>query len=92
MSATSPASIPPLFADRIVNVAVTGLLVRIDLGQLEPPEDSGGKPKLVATRRIVLPLDGFAASFGMLEAVMKKLLDDGLVQKRQEAPSSGAAQ
>lgn len=91
MSTAAPSTLT-LFSDRIVNVAVTGMLVRIDLGQLEPPEEAGGKPRLVATQRIVLPLDGFAASFGMLEAVMKKLVDDGLIQKRQEAPPTGAVQ
>lgn len=88
MSAMAPSS--ALFADKIVNVSVIGMLVRIELGQLEPPETSGGQPRLVTTQRLIMPLDGFAASFGMLEAVMKKLVEDGLVQKRQvAAPPAG---
>lgn len=90
MSTTTPSS--ALFADKILNVSVIGMLVRIDLGQLEPPEASGAQPRLVATQRLILPLDGFAASFGMLEAVMKKLVEDGLIQKRQVTPPPAGKQ
>lgn len=84
---TNPSA---LFADRILNVALTGSLIRVELGQFEAPEDKSGKPRLVATRTIVMPMDGFVASFGMLEAIMKKLLDDGLV-KRQDMPAVAPA-
>ena len=75
-----------LFADRIRNIAVTGPLVRIELGSLELPKAEGQQPQLIPTETLVMPLDGFVASFGMLEAMMKKLLADGVL--KQQAPAA----
>jgi hypothetical protein len=75
---------PALFADRLLNIAITGSLVRIELGQFEAPQKKGDQPRLVPGQVLVMPLEGFTASFNMLEAVMKKMLDDGVV-KRQDA-------
>lgn len=73
-----------VFADRIRNIAVTGPLVRIELATLELPKAEGQQPQLVPAQTLVIPLEGFVASFGMLEAMMKKLLADGVL--KQQAP------
>ena len=71
---------PQLFADRLVNIAVTGPLVRIELGAMQLPRAEGQKPQLVPTQTLVMPLDGFVASFGMMESVMKQLVKDGVIK------------
>jgi hypothetical protein len=73
------------FADRIVNVAVTGNLIRLELGTLQAPTAEGQKPQLIPGQTLVMPLDGFANSFGMLEAVMKQLLADGVIKQQPQA-------
>lgn len=73
---------PQLFADRIVNVTVTGALIRLELGALAPPAAEGEKPKLQATQTLVMPLDGFLASFSMLDGMVKKMVADGMLKPR----------
>lgn len=74
-----------LFADRILNIAVTGSLVRLQLGTLLPPKAEGEKPQLTSSQTLVMPLDGFLQSFGMLEAVVKKLIADGVLRPKPAA-------
>jgi len=76
-----------LFADRIVNLAITGPLVRLELGVLKLTEGSEKPTSFVPTQTLVMPLDGFVESFGMLEQAMKKLAESGLVKARVEAKS-----
>ena len=72
------------FADRVVNVAVTGTLVRIEFGVLNRPESKDHPLQLEANQVLVMPLEGFVNSFGMLEALMKKLVEDGVLRPRTE--------
>ncbi len=79
-----------LYADRIRNVAITGPLIRIELGAMAAPSGEGQSPELAPTETVVMPLDGFLASFGMLETVVKKLIADGVVTQRQPEAATGA--
>lgn len=75
----------PLFADRIINVAVTGSLVRLELGSLAPPQTKEQKPELQACQTLVMPLDGLLASLGMLDALVKQLVADGQLKPKSPA-------
>ncbi len=77
-----------LFADRLVNIAVTGPLVRIELGAMQLPTAEDQKPQLLTTQTVVMPLDGFVASFGMMESVINRLMADGVL-KQNERPVGG---
>ena len=66
---------PHLFADRLINIVLTGPLLRIELGTLQAPAAEGQKPQLLPSQTLVMPLDGFLASFGMMEAMIKKLVN-----------------
>lgn len=78
------------FADRIVNVAVTGPLIRIELAALQAPTAQGQSPQLMATNTLVMPLDGFVASYGLLEAVIKQLVDSGVLKAQTPAAAPPA--
>jgi hypothetical protein len=78
------------FADRIVNVAVTGNLIRLELGTLQVPTGEGQKPQLIPGQTLVMPLDGFANSFSMLESVMKKLMAEGVIKQQPQAATSSS--
>jgi hypothetical protein len=69
-----------LFADRLNNITVTGHLIRLELGTLHPPIAEGQKPQLVPTQTLVMPLEGFLPSFAMMESVMKRLIDSGVLK------------
>jgi hypothetical protein len=79
------------FADAILNITVTGPLVRLDLGTIVAGQAKEGKQELVATptQQLVMPLDGFLRAFGMQETVVKKLIADGVI-KAQPAPAPAA--
>lgn len=73
-----------LFADRLINIAVTGPLLRLELGTMHAPAKEGEKPQLLPSQTLVMPLDGFLASFGMMEAMVKKLVADGVVKTQPQ--------
>jgi hypothetical protein len=60
-------------------------VVRIELGTLALPASEGAAPTLAPSQTLVIPLDGFLASFGMLESVVKKMIADGMVKPKPQA-------
>ena len=78
----------PIFADTLLNIAVTGPLIRLELGTLNAVPGAEGEQAWRATpsQQLVMPLDGFVRAFGMQEAVMKKLLAQGVVVPQPAAP------
>ena len=79
------------FADAVLNITVTGALVRLELGTLTPAPGSNGKQEFATTptQQVVLPLEGFIRAFGMQETVIKKLITDGVL-KAQPAAAAAA--
>lgn len=70
------------FADRLINIAITGNLIRLEFGTLQAPKAEGQKPQLVATQTLVMPLEGFLPSFGMMDTIVKKLVADGVIKSQ----------
>lgn len=75
------------FADTILNIAITGNLVRLDLGTVTPIQTKDGKQELRATptQQVVMPMEGFVRAFGMQEQVIKKLIADGVLKAQPVA-------
>ena len=75
------------YADTILNITVTGPLVRIDLGTLNPVKGESGnlEQRPNVTQQLVMPLEGFARSFGMQEQVINQLVKDGVLKKQPES-------
>jgi hypothetical protein len=80
---------PTNFADTILNISVTGALVRIDLGTIASLPGQDGKQELRATptQQLVMPLDGFVRAFGLQEQLIKKLIADGVLKSQPPADS-----
>lgn len=72
---------PQIFVDRILHIAVTGNLVRIELGSAKVPRNPGDSLEFETTMTLVIPMDGFVQSFGALEAIVNQLVKDGVVTK-----------
>lgn len=76
------------FADTLLNISITGNLVRLDLGTITPVQTQDSKQELRATptQQVVMPMEGFVRAFGMQEQIIKKLITDGVLkaQARQE--------
>jgi hypothetical protein len=81
-----------LFADGIGEIVITGSVVRIDFVSLSPVEkDPNGQPKAVFRQRVVMPLEGFMHSLGILERATQKLIEDGRVRRTDAAPRPPAS-
>ena len=74
------------FADTILNIAITGNLVRIDLGVLTPTQTAEGKLEQhpTPTQQIVMPIEGFVRSFDIQERVITQLIESGVIQKKAD--------
>ena len=82
-----------IFADGIVNVTVTGNLVRLDLGavSVQPGgKDKKAETKMVISQRLVMPLEGFLRSVQLQEQVMGQLVKDGVVKAKKREPAAEA--
>jgi hypothetical protein len=75
-----------IFFDGIGEILITGSVVRLDLVSLSPSEKGpDGQPKAEFRQRVVMPLEGFIHSLGILEKATQKLIEDGRI-KRTETP------
>ena len=80
-----------LFADAIINITITGPVIRLDFGTAIPVQTPDGKQevKLNPTQQIVMPLEGFIRSFGLQEQIVKKMIADGIIKVQQPAAQAG---
>lgn len=77
-----------LFADGVTNVSISGNgLVRIEFGAVAPAPTENGQQRvtLTPTQQVVMPMEGFLRAFGTQEQIVKKLLADRLVERREKA-------
>lgn len=58
----------------------------------QSPAKEGGKPGLALTKTLVMPLDGFLQSFGMLETVVKKMVANGVLTPRPAGVANAPAE
>ena len=77
-----------LYADSITGIALTGSVVRIDFATLAVAEDANQQPRPVFRQRVIMPVEGFVHSFGVMARVMQQLEQKGLV-RRADAPAAG---
>jgi hypothetical protein len=69
-----------IYSDRIFNISITGPIVRIELATVRPPQTQGQQPTFVPAETVVMPLDGFIASFQVMDEMVKKLVAEGVIQ------------
>jgi len=73
---------PELFADRIIEIAVTGSVVRLDLGSFSTTaKDANNQPQLELRQRIIMPAEGFIQSFALMTKLMQDLEKRGLIRR-----------
>ena len=74
-----------VYADRVINVFVTGGIVRLDLGTLDRPADGKEPPRLEPTDRLIMPLEGFIASVQLAQQALQ-----AMAQRNQQAAGAAA--
>jgi hypothetical protein len=72
-----------VFVDQIADISVSGGVVRIDMVAQSPTERPGadGKPVMRFRQRVVMPIDGFLRSEGMIQRMIQVLLENGVVTR-----------
>lgn len=66
------------YADKVSNIYVNGLTVRIDFVSLNPAlQDKDGNPVYNHAARVVIPLAGFMEGFSLGQNVVGQLVDKG---------------
>lgn len=86
------AQLEEFFADGIGEITLAGGMVRMDLVSLTGKQGKeGDEPRLEATRRVIMPPDGFLRSFGAMENLVKQLVDAGIVKQREGGADGNAA-
>ena len=73
-----------IFADGIGQIHFAGGMVRYDFVTLQP-EAEGKAPVPQANLRIIMPPQGFLATFNSMQQLIDKLLDAGILQKNENA-------
>lgn len=83
-----------IYADTMLNIAITGGLIRVQLGTTTHAPGADGKPtaQQVSSQQLVMPIDGFVRAFGMQEQVIRKLIADGVLTPNPESGNTLATQ
>jgi hypothetical protein len=71
-----------IFVDGIGKIHFSGGMVRYDMVTLEPSED-GKEPIPEEKIRIIMPPNGFLATFNTMQKLIDQLLDAGVLKKNE---------
>ena len=71
-----------IFVDGIGKIHFTGGMVRFDLVTLQPGDNEGDQPTPEEKVRIIMPPDGFLATFNTMQRLIDQLLEAGVLKKR----------
>ena len=74
-----------IYADGIGQIHFAGGMVRYDFVTLQPSNEEKKPPVPQANIRIIMPPQGFLATFNSMQQLIDKLLDAGILQKNENA-------
>jgi len=78
-----------IYADGVGEITLSGGMVRMDLFTVTGKGDEENQPKIRVNQRIIFPPDGFLRSFSAMEDLVKKLVDAGIIKRKDEAAGGG---
>ena len=71
-----------VYVDSIGKIHFTGGMVRYDMVTLEP-NDNGQEPTPQEKMRVIMPPDGFLATFNTMQKLIDQLVDAGVLKKNE---------
>jgi len=77
-----------IYSDDIGAITVSGPIVRFDLMIQSAETDAQGKPKLVASHRVIMPIDAFLRAATRMQSSVQDLVKKGVITR---APKSAGA-
>lgn len=76
-----------IYADQVTNISIHGGVVRLELATVdELPKSQNEQIRMKVSHHLVLPMDAFLKAFDIQQAVINKLLQDGVLKRKDEAP------
>jgi hypothetical protein len=80
-----------IYVDQISNIYVNGTMVRIDFASLNPAlSEQADQPVFEHKLRVVMTLDAFTNGLSMQENIVAKLIENGVLMRRDEAGGKNA--
>lgn len=80
-----------LFADRLTNLQIAGNTVRMEFSVIDiVPGQHLDNARVTPSHVLVMPIEGFVQAFNGQEAVVKQLLDQGVLKRNESAQTSQA--
>lgn len=80
-----------IYIDQISNIYVNGTMVRIDFASLNPTmSEQAGQPVFEPKVRLVMTLDAFANGLSLQESILAKLIENGVLVRRDETAGQNA--
>lgn len=76
--------LPEIYADGLGGITFSNGMVRIDLVSVTGGQGEEGKMPSEAHHRLVMTPHGFLQSMSMMQDMMKKLLDAGVVRREPQ--------
>jgi len=73
-----------IFADGIGQIHFAGGMVRFDLVTLQPTEE-GKAPVPEGNIRLIMPPQGFLATYNSMQQLIEKLVEAGVLKKNENA-------
>ena len=78
-----------IYSDDVGAITVSGPIVRFDLMiQSATEKDAQGKPKLVVSHRVIMPIDAFLRTATRMQSSVQDLVKKGVITR---SPKSAAA-
>lgn len=72
------------FVDGIRSITFVGGVIRADLARYSSTEkDENGNPLLETTERLIISPQGFLQTSNVINDLMKKMMEAGVIQKRE---------
>src|SRR5690242_7366458 len=74
-----PPQFPTVFADGVMSVANSTSVVKFYLFRFEPSFSGSGQSQTQPFVQVVMPIDGFVATFAFFEAAVTRYKEQGLI-------------
>lgn len=71
-----------IFADELAQIHFIGDMVRLDFMTLQPSSEEN-TPQTRSEFRIIMSLQGFLAACGSMQQLINRLLESGVLQKKE---------
>lgn len=82
-----------IFADGISSIVLEGGVIRIDLMSIVPgPRGDDNKPQMAFRQRIIMPVEGFISSYKIIQGIIEKMEQSGLITRQPAAETPADAE